>query len=149
MMKVAKLWASCGGVGKLRGGGTVAALFFILLWYFTAAYRLPLWAQLVFVLLIFFTGVVVSTRVEKEWGHDSNRVVIDEVSGMSISVLALPYQWYYFLFAFLLFRFFDIVKPLYIRRVENFRGGWGVMLDDVLAGIYSLLTLHLLIRILE
>ena len=149
MMTAAKLWASCGGVGKLRGGGTVAALLFVLLWYFSAAYRLPLWVQLILALLIFVTGIVVSTLVEKEWGHDSNRVVIDEVSGMSISILALPYQWYYFLFAFLLFRFFDIVKPLYIRRMESFAGGWGVMLDDMLAGIYSLLTLHLLIRILE
>jgi len=64
-------------------------------------------------------------------------LVIDEVAGMCISLLWLPVNWKYVLMALVLFRFFDILKPLFIRRMEKLKGGWGVMMDDVLAGVYA------------
>ena len=66
-----------------------------------------------------------------------------------IALLAVPavFSWWHILAAFVLFRFFDIVKPLGVRKMENFKGGWGIMADDVLAGIYGAIVLHLITAI--
>ena len=103
-------------------------------------YSLNLFA-IIFVLLL---GVYSIKQVHKTWKHDASEIVIDEITGVWIAVYAMPLEWQYYLYALILFRFFDIVKPLYIRRLDNMGGDWGVMLDDVLAGIYSLLILHVL-----
>jgi phosphatidylglycerophosphatase A len=71
--------------------------------------------------------------------------VIDEMVGMWIAVLGLPVSWQYWLAAFLLFRFFDIFKPLGVRRLEKIEGGWGVMLDDVMAGVYTNVLLQMVV----
>ena len=87
-------------------------------------------------------------RLEKFWGEDPKRVVIDEVVGTWICLLAVPNEpwttmrfWVYVVMAFALFRLFDIFKPLGIRRMESFPGGWGVMMDDILSGIYGLVVM--------
>ncbi|MEO6981354.1 MAG: phosphatidylglycerophosphatase A, partial [Mucilaginibacter sp.] len=64
-------------------------------------------------------------------------VVIDEVAGMCISLLFTPVELKYVITALVLFRFFDIVKPLFIRKMEKVPSGWGIMMDDVLAGVYT------------
>jgi phosphatidylglycerophosphatase A len=64
---------------------------------------------------------------------------------MQVSLVWVPVDWRYVLIAFILFRFFDIVKPLLIRRAEALPSGWGVMADDLLAGIYSNIVLQLII----
>ncbi|SFA53410.1 Phosphatidylglycerophosphatase A [Pedobacter suwonensis] len=84
-------------------------------------------------------------RVEEIWGKDHNRVVIDEVAGMCITLLLIPLKWQYTLIGLILFRFFDILKPFGIRRLEELPGGWGVMADDVLAGIYANIILQLIV----
>jgi phosphatidylglycerophosphatase A len=124
----------------------VAALFCCLLWYFSRWGEVEVWLQLALVALLFFVGVVVAGKVEKEWGHDSNRVVIDEAQGILTTLFMVPADWRYALAAFVLFRLFDITKPFGIRRMENFPLGWGVMLDDLLAGIYSALILQAIIQ---
>ena len=78
---------------------------------------------------------------------DSYRVVIDEVAGMGITLFAIPDTWQYVGIGLVLFRFFDIAKPLFIRKMEKLRGGWGVMLDDVLAGVYANLLLQIVVLI--
>jgi phosphatidylglycerophosphatase A len=98
----------------------------------------------IFILLL--VGIWSASLVEKEWGHDSNRVVVDELLGMCISLFLVPVTWKYIAVAFVLFRFFDIVKPLYIRKAESWPGGWGVMADDLLAGIYSNILLQLIVK---
>ena len=80
--------------------------------------------------------------MESEWGKDPKQTVIDEMIGLSIAVLGLPLSWPYLLGAFILFRFFDIAKPLGIRQLEEAPKGWGVMLDDVLAGVYANICLQ-------
>ncbi len=90
-----------------------------------------------------FLGIYSTNQLEPLWGKDPSRVVIDEVVGVWIALLWLPVSWPWWLAAFVLFRFFDIAKPLYIRRVERLPGGWGVMLDDVVAGAYAMLLLNL------
>jgi phosphatidylglycerophosphatase A len=92
-------------------------------------------------------GVWSSNEVEAYWGVDSNRVVIDEIAGMCISLLFLPVTWGTILTGLILFRFFDMVKPLYIRKAEDLPGGWGVMGDDVLAGIYTNVLLQLAVKL--
>jgi phosphatidylglycerophosphatase A len=72
--------------------------------------------------------------------------VIDEVAGMCISVLFIPLTWVTIAVAFILFRAFDILKPLYIRRLEAVPGGWGVMLDDLAAGIYANIVMQIFVR---
>ena len=86
-----------------------------------------------------------SSKVEPIWGKDPARVVIDEVAGMCISLLFLPVNVKYLFCALILFRFFDIVKPLFIRKVESLPAGWGIMMDDVLAGVYANVILQVVL----
>ena len=96
------------------------------------------------IILMTFIGVQSIKVVHRTWKHDASEIVIDEIVGVWIAVLAMPFQWQYYLYALILFRFFDIVKPLFIRRLDKMQGDWSVMLDDVLAGIYSLIVLQTL-----
>jgi phosphatidylglycerophosphatase A len=147
MMSFAKLIATFFGIGYIeKGAGTIAALLFCVIWYFSGFYHLGVVLQLAFILIIFFLGVVVSKIVEPDWGHDSNRIVFDEVLGMSVALFLIAPDWKFILAAFILFRFFDIVKPLFIRKAEHFPSGWGVMSDDLLAGIYTNVILQIVIK---
>jgi len=89
------------------------------------------------IVIFFLLGVLSSNKLETDWGKDPSEIVIDEVVGMWIALLAIPSGWWYMVAAFVLFRFFDIYKPLYIKKLEKLNGGWGVMMDDVLAGVYA------------
>ncbi len=92
-------------------------------------------------------GVVSANFVEKDLGsEDPQIVVIDEVAGMWISLLWVPAEpiWWHLL-AFGFFRLFDIFKPWPVDAVQDIHGGWGIMLDDILAGIYALAATHLII----
>jgi len=144
-----KLIASIFGIGYIRkGGGTVAAAFAVLIWWLLFEHiGRNIVIEVGITLLVTALGVWAGNKVEPEWGKDSYRVVIDEVAGMFISVLFIPLDWRWLLAGFVLFRIFDIAKPLYIRRMEIFKGGWGVMLDDVLAGIYANIVLQVIILI--
>ena len=133
------------------GPGTMGALMGVFLWWL-ASLVLP---QFMLMILTAIACVVVTllsipsiNRMEKEWGPDPSRVVIDEVVGMWISLVPVlahreswsqPYftPWYWILAAFVLFRFFDIVKPTPIHQMEKFPGGVGVMMDDIMAGLFS------------
>jgi phosphatidylglycerophosphatase A len=138
MMFTAKLISTCFGIGYIRkGAGTVAALAGVLAWMAMQWNRENAWLNLIVVLLVLILGLWSAGVVEKQWGKDSNRVVIDELLGMYISIFLLPVNWQFMAAAFILFRFFDIVKPLYIRRMEKLPSGWGVMADDILAGVYA------------
>ena len=146
-MILVKLIATCLGIGYIqKGAGTIAALFCCAVWYVLRVDQTSLLEQGIHIAFLFFIGAWSSTLVDKTWGHDSNRIVIDEWLGMSVALFAVPFTWINFSIAFVLFRALDIAKPLFIRKAEAVHGGWGVMLDDLLAGIYSALILHLLIN---
>ena len=92
---------------------------------------------------LFIVGVLASHSTEKILGKDSVHIVIDEFCGYFVSVLFVPKSTGYLVTAFFLFRFFDILKPPPVRNAENhFSGGAGIMLDDVLAAIYTNLCLQ-------
>lgn len=87
-------------------------------------------------------GIWAANRLEPYWGEDPSRVVVDEMVGVWIALLAVPSGHLPFCFAaFALFRFFDILKPFGVRHMEKMGGGVGVMMDDVLAGVYSFFIL--------
>ena len=134
------------------GPGTMGALLAILVWFPLAALTsYSTWLIVTTLLIVVFTflGAWSSTVAERYWGEDPSRVVIDEVVGQWITLLAIPAvcSWWHVLVAFILFRFFDIVKPLGVRQMENFRSGWGIMADDILAGIYGAIVLYLITAI--
>ena len=141
------------GVGHFPyGPGTMGALLAILIWSLIASYvSYPVWFSITLALILIFTivGAYSSTVAERYWGEDPSRVVIDEVVGQWIALLAIPadYSWWHVLAAFALFRFFDIVKPLGVRKMEQFKGGWGIMADDILAGCYGAIIVYLITTI--
>lgn len=135
------------GIGYIgKGAGTYASIFTCLLWYFLFPNgdEFGLLATAI-TLVITAAGVNSANEVEVLWGKDHQRVVIDEVAGMCIALLFIPATITHIIAALVLFRFFDIVKPLGIRRLEKWPGGWGVMADDVLAGIYANIVLQIII----
>jgi phosphatidylglycerophosphatase A len=141
-----KLFSSVLGIGYIKGGGTIAAAFTCLCWYFAWKGGYPPQAtSIAATLIVTLAGVWSSTVMEKVWGKDPSKVVIDEVAGMCVGLLFLPVNVTYLLCGFILFRFFDIVKPLYIKKMEYLPGGWGIMLDDVLAGIYTNILLQIVV----
>jgi phosphatidylglycerophosphatase A len=144
-----RLVSTCLGLGYIRkGGGTVAALACCIAWYF--AWRGGnghFWAPIAVTAVFLVVGIWSAGKVEAGWGEDSYRVVIDEVAGMCISLLFVPVKWPYVLIGLVLFRFFDIAKPLYIRKMELLDGGWGVMMDDVLAGVYANVILQIIVLV--
>jgi len=136
------------GYAPIAPGTAGAAVGCVLLWayiYFIGISNY--WNfQIGFFLLTLFTTIIgakATREVEKEWGEDPSKVVIDEIIGVWISLLFLPLTWQNILLGFILFRIFDIAKPLGIRKLEAIKNGWGVMLDDVLAGIYANICLQI------
>lgn len=133
------------GYGK-PGPGTWGSVAAVLLWAVYAWVAHPSSAALLFVLLggmVIATvlGVPAATIVERESGRtDPGFVVIDEVIGQWIALLASPADWRHGLIALVLFRLFDITKPFPIRRLERLPGGWGIVFDDVAAGLYALVV---------
>ena len=90
------------------------------------------------IIILFVLGVYSSSKMAKYLDeHDPSEVVIDEVVGMGISLFMLPHSFGLYLLAFILFRIFDILKPSFIYRIQKLSGGWGIMLDDVLAGLFT------------
>ncbi len=99
--------------------------------------------ELAIALALLPLAVWASGRAEKALGHDAHPIVIDEVVGQLLALWAVPREPAWILMAFLLFRFFDIVKPLGVRGLQRLPGGLGVVADDLVAGIYTRLVLAL------
>ena len=113
---------------------------------------LPAWDRpgwIAAVALITLAGVWASRHAEARYGKDPGMVVIDEVAGMAVSLFLVPNGVAAVVLAFFLFRFFDIVKPWPVRAVEEGTGVWGIMLDDLLAGVYANLSLRLILYLWE
>lgn len=146
-MLLHQLIASVAGIGKIKGGGTIAAVAYCIIWFLLPAGFVQSAWQVITTATILLVGTWSSNVVDAAWGKDSSKVVIDEVAGMAITLLFAPSNIIFLLTGLVLFRFFDIVKPLGIRQLEKLPKGWGVMADDVLAGIYSFMVLQLIIFI--
>ena len=125
--------------------GTVGALLATLIWFglsLLISETCLLWTTVALISLFTVAGIWATDRLETYWGEDPSRVVVDEMVGVWIALLAAPEgNFWYPVAAFALFRLFDIFKPLGIRKMESLKGGVGVMMDDILAGIYSFILL--------
>jgi len=131
------------GLGK-PGPGTYGSVAAMLLWAL-AGFALHASPQTLLVLLLagivlsIALGVPAATIAARESGrHDPGFVVIDEVAGQWITLLFSPADWRHGLIALVLFRLFDITKPFPVRRLERLPDGWGIVFDDVAAGLYAL-----------
>lgn len=105
---------------------------------------------IIVVLVVFiFCAIVISQRAEELFGErDSRKIVIDEIVGYLVGMFAIPFKWKYVLGGFILFRLFDILKPIPIRTIDKqLKGGLGIVMDDVVAGIYTNLTIYVLRRL--
>jgi phosphatidylglycerophosphatase A len=131
------------GLGK-PGPGTWGSVTTVLLWaaYAWLAHPSPTALLIALLLLIGVAvalGVPAATIVARESGRkDPQFVVIDEVAGQAIALLFMPANWRGALIALVLFRLFDITKPFPVRQLENLPEGWGIVFDDVAAGLYAL-----------
>jgi phosphatidylglycerophosphatase A len=139
------------GIGRLHPGpGTWASAATIVSWWILSrgipVARQPLGAALL-ALLTVAIGIPAATRVARASGSkDPQFVVIDEVAGQLITLIAAPITWKCLLAGFILFRGFDIVKPSPVRSLERLPGGSGIVIDDVGAGLYALLCMHALLH---
>lgn len=133
--KIVKILASGLGSGYVPlAPGTAGSLLALIIWWLMPPF---LWLRSFSLVLSLILGIWSATKAEKTWGHDNGKIVIDEIAGMWISLLFLPKTIPIYLMSFLLFRAMDIIKPLGARNIQNLKGGWGVVADDVLAGIYA------------
>ncbi len=111
----------------------------------------PWWLYVAVVLFSFVLGVWVCERASRRLGvHDHGGIVWDEFVGLWIALFACPRSWWALLAGFLLFRFFDIIKPWPIGWLDRrVKGGLGIMIDDVIAGIYAFAVLQTALRLFD
>ncbi|MGA7358806.1 MAG: phosphatidylglycerophosphatase A [Candidatus Sulfotelmatobacter sp.] len=145
------LTATFFGIGRLRPGpGTWGSLATVLLWaaldhVLSASLRTPV--AIAMAVLVTLIGIPAATRVARGAGKkDPQFIVIDEVAGQLVALIAVPLAWKSFLAGFILFRAFDIVKPPPVRQLEAIPEGAGIILDDIAAGLYALLVVHLFLH---
>ena len=131
------------GIGKLPfAPGTWGSLAAVLTWYFAGPY-LHIYSFFGLIISISIIGVRVSDLVVKKQNiEDPSFVVIDEWAGQWLALIGLPIIPEYAIAGFILFRFFDILKPGPIKDLEKLKGGVGIMADDLAAGFFTLLILH-------
>jgi len=147
----ATLIATFFGVGRLRPGpGTWGSLVTVLLWAGLArglAPELRTPAAIAFAVVVTLIGIPAATRVARGAGaKDPQFVVIDEVAGQLVALIGAPLAWQSLLAGFILFRVFDIVKPPPVRQLEVLPEGAGIVLDDIAAGLYALIVMHLFLH---
>lgn len=124
--------------------GSLVALLFYLIPGFEILYL-----HIGLIISFFVIGVYAAGKIESLRGHDPSIVVIDEFIGMWISLLFIPKIWYFLIFAFFLFRFFDITKIFPASYYDRKKGGFSIMFDDVIAGVYANICLQIIILIFK
>lgn len=151
----APLWATMiatfFGIGRLHPGpGTWGSAATVVLWSLIAFYVQPglrTVGAIALAIVAVLIGIPAATAVSRATGSkDPQFVVIDEVAGQLIALIAVPLSWKTFLAGFILFRVFDIVKPPPVRQLERLPEGAGIVLDDVAAGVFALAGMQLLLH---
>lgn len=127
--------------------GTFAS-FAALLIYWIPGFENPFFLIPLIIALTFY-GIYVGNKFDVIYGKDPSECTVDEVVGMWISLLFLPKTLTASILAFFIWRAFDIIKPYPARKLESLKGGIGIMIDDVVAGIYSLIFLHIIFVIFK
>lgn len=151
----APLWATLVatffGIGRLKPGpGTWASIATVILWAAASSPMPPASrtaATILAAAVVTLVGIPAATCIVRATGiKDPQFVVIDEVAGQLVALIAVPLGWKTFLAGLILFRVFDILKPFPIRRLERLPEGTGIVVDDLGAGLYALAIMHLLLQ---
>jgi phosphatidylglycerophosphatase A len=150
-MKI-NIFEKCLGSGFFTGfipfaSGTFGSLAALLIYYIPGFSNLYIIIPAIIIFTVY--GIYLGTKFEKEYGKDPAECTIDEVVGMWITLLFAPKIITISLIGFLIWRLLDITKPFPARQAEQLEGGLGIMLDDVIAGIYSLIILHIILIIFK
>lgn len=131
------------GSGLLpKAPGTWGTIVAVPIWYFLA--QLSLTHYLIATLVLTVFGIWLCGASSKKLGvHDHGGIVWDEICGYLVTMIALPVTWYWALAGFVLFRFFDIIKPWPIKWLDKkIKGGFGIMVDDIIAGAFAAVILQ-------
>ena len=139
MNKSIRKWIVCGfGTGFIRPApgtwGTIAAAIIFAVIDLTLPFLKP-----IFWILLFILGLLWIGDIENDLGNDAPQIVIDEFIGIGIVLIFMTFNWLHWLAAISIFRIFDIIKPLGINELQKMPGAAGIIFDDVLAGIYTLI----------
>jgi phosphatidylglycerophosphatase A len=132
-----RTWIACGfGLGFTpRAPGTAGTLALALVIRFLPAVSTPV--EVAIALSVTFVGVYLCHHAEELLGRDAGSIVWDEFAGFLVAMIALPHTWMAVGLAFAFFRLFDIAKPFPINASQRLDGGWGVVADDLLAGVFA------------
>jgi len=134
--------------------GTWGSLFALVPIYFVGVYT-PWFGMVLFTILCSFLTVWVSEECERVWGGDPSPLVMDEFAGQGMGFIAITftgnmnYDIALLILGFIFFRFFDIQKPLGVDKLQKLPGGWGILVDDLLAGFYAFVCLKAVVITLE
>ncbi|MFH1851139.1 MAG: phosphatidylglycerophosphatase A [Candidatus Neomarinimicrobiota bacterium] len=143
--RIAEWIATVGRVGRLPGApGTWGSLAAILMWYLIP-HELTAFVLVPGTVIVTILGIFTAAATERQYQiHDPSFVVIDEWAGQWLALWFLPQTITAGLLAFIFFRLFDIAKPWPINRLQKLPGGWGIMADDIAAGLVALVLTHLI-----
>ena len=144
-LKISEWIATCFKVGYLPlAPGTWGSIFAILVWWVLLK-DLDLLIFGIVIILFFFIGIIVSNIIIDQNGdNDPSHIIIDELVGQWLALWMLPDGSFYIIIVFILFRFFDIIKPWPIRFIEQLPKGLGVMCDDLTAGLITLILIQII-----
>lgn len=131
------------GFSPVASGTVGSFVALVVYWFFP--FMQPLWILAPVVVIAFAVGIPISTVMERHFGKDPSEVVWDEVVGMWIALVLLPPVWYIAILTFLVFRVFDIIKPQPARYFDRMSGGFGIMMDDVVAGVYANIVMQVFV----
>lgn len=152
-LRTIPFWVKFFGSGFFSGyfpfaPGTAGSLLAVGLYWFIPGFER--WYILLILISVFLLiGIITASKLENALGRDPNIVVIDEIVGMWIALFLIPKEWIYVVVAFIVFRFFDIIKPPPARQFDQMSGGVGIMMDDVVAGIYANIITQLFLYFFE
>jgi phosphatidylglycerophosphatase A len=148
MKPLGKAFATLFGLGRFPKAPGTAASAAALFLYALVLHGWPWPFYLLFLAVLFLLGAGTSSAYAAEVGQpDPKRVVVDEALGQLLALFLVPLGWLPLTLSFLLFRFFDIIKPFPIRSLEKLPGGWGIMADDAAAGAAAGIIVHLIMRL--
>lgn len=128
------------------GSLVIALVFFLLPPYLTIALQVSLLVILFAVAVWSAQQMAAAHRQATPGKIDPQEVVIDEVIGMAVALAFVPLRLHTIALGFLLFRIFDVAKPFPVRRLEKLPGGWGIVMDDVMAGVYANVVLRIMLK---
>jgi len=126
--------------------GTVGSLAALVIYLIPGFEQLFVIIPAIIIFMVY--GIFVGTKFEVQYGKDPAECTVDEVVGTWISLIALPKTLWIIVAAFFLWRILDIIKPAPARNLEKLKGGLGIMIDDVVSGIYTLIIMHLVVYLL-